>query len=184
MGELARNMSKVFLALLVLCAASALGSVQQRPRIYFRAGGQDLGIFYVGNHSLHLGGHVEEQPVDYEVLSGEGSNHEMMLDHAFEIRSADFQFRAKVAVFENHADDADKTAHPYVIYFKNLMIEDDAAGVQKQMELKHSDSGFIWIEAGHHTIQMTGAHHPFEIRTGEDKKLQFLVQLGDNEKDL
>merc|ERR1719345_503263 len=162
-------MSKVFLALLVLCAASTLGSVQQRPRIYFRAGGQDLGIFYVGNHSLHLGGHVEEQPVDYEVLSGvvragEGNNHEMMLDHAFEIRSADFQFRAKVAVFENHAD--------------------DAAGVQKQMELKHSDSGFIWIEAGHHTIQMTGAHHPFEIRTGEDKKLQFLVQLGDNEKDL
>merc|ERR1711957_763926 len=112
MGELARNMSKVFLALLVLCAASALGSVQQRPRIYFRAGGQDLGTFYVGNHSLHLGGHVEEQPVDYEVLSGvvragEGNNHEMMLDHAFEIRSADFQFRAKVAVFENHADDAD-----------------------------------------------------------------------------
>ena len=129
-----------------------------------------------------------EQPVDFEhfaglIKAGQGHNHEMMLDHAFEIRSVDMEFRAKVAIFANHHADMDTINYPYAIYFKNLMLETDSAGNPKQMELKHSSSGYLWLEAGHHDVQMTGPHHPFEIRN-RDKVLMATVQIGDNEQEL
>ena len=77
----------------------------------------------------------------------------------------------------------DTNNYPYAIYFKNLMLETDQAGNPKQMELKHSTSGYLWLEAGHHDVQMTGPHHPFEIRD-RDKVLMLTVQIGDNEQEL
>merc|ERR1711865_894956 len=168
------------LPVLLLLASSAV--LAARPKIFFQAGEQDIGIFYVGNHSLALAGQVNEQAVDYESFvgmlpAGKGQNHEFMLDHAFEIRSADFKFRAKVVVFKTHDNEMELTSFPYSIVFKNLMLERTEDGLNsKPMELKHSSSGYQWIESGHHFVQATGPHHPFELRN-RDKQLMVTIQL-------
>lgn len=169
-----------------LLSASVLAEPQSdgpKVRIKFEAGPNPIGIFFVGNQTKAFKGHTQQaeymaggfsEAGDYEALAAvlpanADLDHEMFLHHAFVIRSDDFKFRAKVAVFPNE-DQPDKW--PYVMYFKNLMTENPP----KQLELKHSSSGYLWIPPTQHIAHRTGTHHTFEVRD-QEKELIFKVTL-------
>merc|ERR1719356_2159114 len=122
----------------------------------FRTERETMGVYYMGNETLLRDG--TEVP-DYEVLklilppmSHKAQN--CKFDHSFVIRSADFSFRMKVFVQANK-EDVDR---PYRITFKNLAFEGDP------VELKHSSSGFIWINQGEQVTHITDHMHPFTFR--------------------
>merc|ERR1712166_14671 len=180
--------SLVLAAVFLLSAPSVL-AFAERPStgpkvgIKFEAGPNPIGIFYVGNQTEAFQGLTQKPEYmsggfsehgDYEALAGvipaNGDlDQKMFLHHAFVVRSDDFKFRAKVAVFPNE-EQSDKW--PYVMYFKNLMTENPP----KQMELKHSSSGYLWIPPTQHIAHRTGTHHTFEVRD-QEKELIFKVTL-------
>merc|ERR1719326_1009482 len=80
-------------------------------------------------------------------------------DHAeFVIRSLDMKFRAKIQVNKNQDPKTNK-AHPFEFTFKNLMMEDEY-----QFELKHSNSGYVWILPNTKVTHMTDHSHRFDLR--------------------
>lgn len=50
---------------------------------------------------------------------------------------------------------------PYKLGFMNLMHEGG------KVELKHSTSGFVWLDSGEHIEHMTDVRHEFELRNLE-----------------
>ena len=83
------------------------------------------------------------------------------LDHAFILRTRDMQYRVKVSVFKNvDAGDGEFSGHPFRIEFKNLRVEDP----EQTVELKHSTSGFHWIEPGSEVAHQTDGLHTFELK--------------------
>lgn len=85
-------------------------------------------------------------------------------------RSQDFHTRVLVK-FHAAPEEPD---NPYRMSFFNLAFGD--RGGDKSVELKHSTSGFIWIEGGHVVSHYTGENHIFTIRNGALKDV-FSVKL-------
>ena len=78
---------------------------------------------------------------------------------AFVIRSADMTTRARITVNLSSADDADRK---YTLKIVNLAMEDRSGPYP--LEVKHSDSGFLWIDPSEYMEHQTGENHPFEVR--------------------
>jgi hypothetical protein len=89
---------------------------------------------------------------------GEKAPVEVNVNSAFALRSTDMQFRAMI-VADLNPDPATKKVHPWKLCVFNTMLEPGAV-----IELKHSRSGFVWIEEGHHVCQVTDHSHNFELR--------------------
>jgi len=141
--------------------------------VIFKAKKMSLGVYFVGNATLHNEG--LERP-DYEILKLViPQNSEMAstsrFDHAFVVRGSDFKFRVKVIVTENtdKKTEGDKIVHPYEFTIKNIAFRGDP------VELKHSSSGFIWIEGGKQVTHMTDPFHEFTLRDGEKDELLSIV---------
>jgi hypothetical protein len=64
-----------------------------------------------------------------------------------------------VRIVINPSEDKDR---PYIVTFYNLALGD--RGGSKAVELKHSTSGYIWIEPGERVAHLTDFQHPFTIR--------------------
>ena len=152
---------------------------------------RSISVFH--NHALIARIFQDAQPADYEIFSGLIPGGETMrrvttLDHAFELRSVDMQFRVRVAVTANHQEAGDPHIYPYIIHIKNLMLEETSGvantpdGLSKPIELKHGASGYLWIEPGDATAQRTGAQHTFELRT-RNHELMLTITLGDTYTD-
>jgi hypothetical protein len=60
-----------------------------------------------------------------------------------------------------HTDDR----QPYKVSFYNLMTEETGEDV----ELKHHDEGYLWIERGHAVTHSAGLGHTFELRDVEKR---------------
>jgi len=100
--------------------------------------------------------YVYEKLVD--VLMPEYMNsHVFYFGSAFVLRSEDMTTRVKVFI-----DKSDDATRPYRITIVNLSADDD----KPQVELKHSKSGYVWIEGTHSVTHDTDKLHPFEIRDG------------------
>jgi len=184
--------SLVLAAVFLLSAPSVL-AFAERPStgpkvgIKFEAGPNPIGIFYVGNQTEAFQGLTQKPEYmsggfsehgDYEALAGvipaNGDlDQKMFLHHAFVVRSDDFKFRAKVAVFPNE-DLEDKRGQkwPYILYFKNLMNENPP----KPMEIKHGSSGYLWVPPTQHIAHRTDTHHTFEVRD-QEREAVFKVTL-------
>lgn len=62
----------------------------------------------------------------------------------------------------------------YKLSFYNLAYGD--RGGEKPVELKHSNSGYIWIEGGHHVTHWTSENHPFTFYD-VNKKIVYSVKV-------
>merc|ERR1712007_15659 len=89
-------------------------------------------------------------------------------NHTFIVRSTDMKFRAKV-VAQLNRDTETNLHYKYILTFKNIMNEG------KAMELKHSSSGYLWLEPGQQTKHRTDAYHDFELRDN-DRQPMFSVE--------
>jgi hypothetical protein len=157
-------------ALLLLLSAVALptatGALDEATALVsFSAGMQKLGVFFSGDLKSK-----DKQDPDFDLLlmtvdAGETKSQSSKSHHSFTVRSADMAFRAKITVYDNTGRDRDN--HPFKIAFKNLMLE--APG--KSIELKHSNSGFLWIEPGDEVTHNTDVNHEFELRDLEHDRV-------------
>lgn len=69
-------------------------------------------------------------------------------------------FRTRINVY--FVDERDTSLDtPYSMSFHNLASGDRGGSVP--VELKHSTSGYIWIEGGQHVSHFTAERHPFTI---------------------
>lgn len=138
-------------------------------------GRSPIGVFYLGNETERrmfdpdAADPTKRSIADFQMLQnvlhrGEYATHKTHFHHAFELRTADFQFRAKVTIYKNYHPEI---AHlPYVIMFKNLMSELHD-GVPPYIELKHSNTGYIWIESEGEVAHATDADHYYELRNSD-----------------
>merc|ERR1712232_1405543 len=92
---------------------------------------------------------------------------------SFALRSTDMKFRAYITADVN--DDKKSVAElPWKLCFMNPMQEG-------AFELKHSNSGYVWIEPGSHVCHSTDHTHPFELRDRE--KVNVAIVTIKNPKD-
>eukprot|EP00617_Octactis_speculum_P025068 CAMPEP_0185746722 /NCGR_PEP_ID=MMETSP1174-20130828/5344_1 /TAXON_ID=35687 /ORGANISM="Dictyocha speculum, Strain CCMP1381" /LENGTH=186 /DNA_ID=CAMNT_0028421581 /DNA_START=44 /DNA_END=604 /DNA_ORIENTATION=+ len=138
-----------------------------------------LGVLFVGNETqrrlinYEVASAEELSLRDFELLSdvlhrGEYSTHKTHFHHAFELRTADFQFRAKVVIYKNfHAE----VGHlPYIIMFKNLMSE-SSGGTPAFIELRHSNTGYVWLHPEEEVAHASDAEHFYELRNVEHESI-------------
>lgn len=118
----------------------------------------DLGVYWGGAADLERP--LEARDYYYEKLvdtvpKEHFVSHETYVGHAFIIRSADFRIRIRVIVEQGQS-----AQRPFKLTFINLSADDE----DPQVELKHSSSGYVWIEGTEHVSHDTALHHPFDIR--------------------
>lgn len=70
--------------------------------------------------------------------------------------------------------------YPYQVTFYNLAIGDRNG--DKPIELKHGESGYLWIEGGHHASHLTGPIHKFTIRD-HNREDVFSISLAEAPKE-
>ena len=114
-----------------------------------------LGVFFTGNETSRRDTETVVDPekimmLDFEALTdvlepGQSTQHGTHFHHAFALRTSDFKFRAKVIVYPN-TDPELNPKLPYVISFRNVMSEMKDAETSMDIELKHSNTGFVWIK--------------------------------------
>lgn len=162
-------------AALVALAVSASPDSEKISISFENTGTSNLGVFYVGNETRKRlvnpdAMTAEDMPLaDYEMLTdvltrGEFSTHNTHYHHAFELRTADFGFRVKVVMYKNFHREA---AHlPYIIMFKNLALE-RVDNTPVFVELKHSNSGFVWILPAEEAAHASDANHFYELRNAD-----------------
>eukprot|EP00927_Polykrikos_kofoidii_P076901 TRINITY_DN73915_c0_g1_i1.p1 TRINITY_DN73915_c0_g1~~TRINITY_DN73915_c0_g1_i1.p1 ORF type:complete len:173 (-),score=26.97 TRINITY_DN73915_c0_g1_i1:60-578(-) len=144
-------------------AALFVGLAEGKGVIVFKAGNQQLGLYFKGRQDFADLGNVAEQPATYEYFLGVVSPHEEKTINfkdfdAFEIRAADMQTRMRIVTYAN-SDQATKFDQPYKLSFYNFMSEG------RNVELKLSkQGGYTWIEPGHVATQVTSTGHVFELR--------------------
>jgi hypothetical protein len=78
-------------------------------------------------------------------------------DTSLVLKSADFKTRVLVEFLSS----PDEPGNPYRMSFYNLALGDRTG--DDPVELKHSNSGYIWIEGGHMVSHFTSENHPFTI---------------------
>merc|ERR1711865_274978 len=145
-----------------LCSLIAMASAAQIDLRVENPGDATLGMFWNGdmNHveakdyTFKVQDYYFEQLVD-SVPPASFVRHNTFDGHAFTVRSSDFFHRIRVRV----ASTGDKT-RPWRLTFINLSNEDP-------VELKASDSSFVWIEPGQYVAHNTDTDHIFEIRNNK-----------------
>merc|ERR1711934_711382 len=141
----------------VLCAAADEADATQCV-IRIGAGDEELGVYYIGDGTADSG---YESLVDV-VQPGAAIAHTVAYGHSFVLRTSSHKYRVQVKVRAN--DEVEHQAnHPYKLGFLNLMHEGGKA------ELKHSSSGYMWLDSGEHIEHMTHVRHEFELRNLEHK---------------
>merc|ERR1712048_715439 len=98
-----------------------------------------------GQHSFALyeqGENAEQEHKHHITEPGKMTRINAIDKAAFTIRSVDMSFRAKFYVQKN-ADAKTKATYPWELTFQNLMMEEE-----NLFELKHSNSGYVWIQPG------------------------------------
>lgn len=169
----------LLLAAIALSFSSAFVEEDIVTITFDNLGRSPLGVFFVGNETERRSldpktATPEQTPImDFEMLTGvlpRGgyAAHKTHFHHAFELRSADFQFRAKVTIYKNFHEELKHL--PYIIMFKNLMSETHD-GTPSYMELKHSNTGFIWIEPEGEVAHGTDENHFYELRNAERESI-------------
>merc|ERR1712232_799009 len=167
--------------------ATAPFSVVAKVDIIFSAGETSIGIYYTGDEKVAQDGQVSKQSPDYEKYLGSApANGDLgqlaTFNSGFVVRSSDLKWRAKIVVWQN--TDNDKAGYPYLLTFKNIMLDDGTEhAANSQMELKHSTGGYVWIPPNEAVTHKTDAIHTFELRD-ESKKLRFKVFLKKGENEL
>lgn len=177
---MARALLQLF-AIIQFCPSSAFRFfVDEKVSIIFEnLGPSPLGIFYIGNETERRiynakTASPEQHPVlDYEALTevlyrGEFALHKTHFHHAFELRTSDFQFRTKVTVYKNFHKEIEHL--PYIIMFKNLMSE-TRDGIPAFVELKHSNTGYVWIAPEDEIAHGSDDEHQFELRNANRESI-------------
>merc|ERR1712232_353907 len=180
------TLSTCSLALAFMVASPPI-FVDAKVDIIFSAGETPIGVYYIGDEKLAQDGNVAKQSADYEKYLGSApANGDIgqlaTFNSAFVVRSSDFKWRAKIVVWQN--TDNDKAGYPYLLTFKNIMLDDGTEhAANSQMELKHSTGGYVWIPPNEAVTHKTDVIHTFELRD-ESKKLRFKVFLKKAENEL
>ena len=111
---------------------------------------------------------VFSQALSEVLFRGEFSLHKTYFHHAFELRTADFEFRTKVTVYKNFHKEIQHL--PYIIMFKNLMSE-NRNDMPAFIELKHSNTGYVWIAPEDEVAHGSDEEHLFELRNAERESI-------------
>jgi len=176
-------MARTTVALFLAACAFTASAASDKVSISFENTGRvPLGVFFVGNETDRR--MIDSQTMtsdqlavtDFELLTdvlnhNEWTVHKTHFHHAFELRSADFQFRVKVTVYKNYHHEV---AHlPYIIMFKNLMSEETDGG-PNSIELKHSNTGYVWIHPEFEEAHASDAEHFYELRNSDRESVAFI----------
>lgn len=143
------------LLLLALCGSAAADDFIHHAEVVFTNKAKTpMGLFVAQSPN--------DEPVAYErflkaIPAGESATERVYYDTRVTVRSADFKFRAAIALGNN--DGADAKVRPGRFTFYNLGMEDDHGPV----ELKHSTSGYVWLESGAKSVQDTDVNHEFTL---------------------
>lgn len=136
---------------LLLAGAFAVGA--SNVILEVRNDGYDnFGVFFVGDKQWDEPGVQLERLVAF-VPQGQTIYQSTHFQHGFVVRTSNMEIRMKVVIDEGENED-----YPFKISFFNLSHDDNAA-----IELKHGESGYIWIDGGNFITHMTGTHHQFTI---------------------
>jgi len=114
-----------------------------------------------GSHSFALyeiGETSEQETMQHVTEPGKMTRVDAQDYSEYVLRSSDMKFRVKIQVNKNQDAKTQKT-YPYELTFRNLMMEDEY-----QFELKHSNSGYVWILPDTKVSHMTDHSHIFELR--------------------
>jgi hypothetical protein len=125
-------------------------------------GSSTLGLYFAGDISTPNDREMLARDYYYEKLTDTIPpkymvTHNTHTTHGFIIRSADFLTRIRVHI---EASDDKSGKRPYKITFINLSADNENAAV----ELKHSNSGYVWIDGTQYVSHDTALDHMFEIR--------------------
>eukprot|EP00927_Polykrikos_kofoidii_P042314 TRINITY_DN361_c0_g1_i1.p1 TRINITY_DN361_c0_g1~~TRINITY_DN361_c0_g1_i1.p1 ORF type:complete len:193 (-),score=27.30 TRINITY_DN361_c0_g1_i1:61-579(-) len=155
---MASQMLLSFLAVLCLC----FGLAQGKGVVVFKAGEQQIGIYFRGRQDVADSGLTDQQPAAYEVFLGTVAPHEMFATQvndfdAFDIRAADMMARTRVITYTN-SDGKAKFDHPHKVSFRNIMQEG------AMVELEHGNKEYIWIQPGHQLTHATSPSAFFHLR--------------------
>ena len=134
-------------------------------------------------------GSSDESEVFLRVMKpGEYQSESIRLDASFVIRSADMRNRFRVKFGKNPEGENDPE-RPYSIQIVNLASSDREE--THPLELKHSNSGYEWIDPSQYSLHYTDVNHYFTVRDSanmafiamvihgplyDDETLQDLVQ--------
>ena len=105
-----------------------------------------------------LGEDSEQEHMHHLTEPGRMTRINAIDEGSFVVRSVDMRFRVKITVNTNK-DEKTKKTFPWELTFKNLMMEDEY-----QFELKHSNSGYVWVLPGTKVTHMTDHGHMFDLR--------------------
>mmetsp|Transcript_122819 Transcript_122819/g.333537 ORF Transcript_122819/g.333537 Transcript_122819/m.333537 type:complete len:177 (-) Transcript_122819:173-703(-) len=131
----------------------------------------------LGIHSFALYGVPDPSRMEHDTFwaitnPGEMAPVEVDANSSFVLRSTDMKFRTIISVDMNH-DLRTKASYPWKICFSNPMVDYGA-----KIELKHSTSGFNWIEEGQQLCQATDHSHDFELHDREKAPI-FTIKVRD-----
>ena len=100
-------------------------------------------------------------------------------EHSFSLRSSDMKFRVRVTIHDTLRNDPH--ARGFRITFHNLNHDGKPGSA---VELKHGNSGYIWIESGNEVTHTTDAHHHFILRDANKAEIADIVLMPPSKQDL
>jgi len=135
----------------------------------------DLGVHWEGDETA--GEHYEKLVA--VLKPGESVIQNTFHGHSFTLRASDQSFRVRVHIQAPLASDNDERA--YRITFNNL--NHDGVDGRSAVELKHSKSGYVWINAGNDVTHATDSHKHFTLNNYERNEVVDLMLIPPLEAD-
>ena len=121
-------------------------------------------------------GSSDDSEVLLRVLKpGEKQSESIRLNASFVIRSSDLRNRFRVK-FGKNPEGANDPERPFSIQIVNLASSDREE--THPLELKHSNSGYEWIDPSEYALHYTDINHYFTVRDSANKPLIAMVIHG------
>jgi hypothetical protein len=151
----ARRINKMaYLAALLLAVVAPAAAKDASPlRMRVKAHGKvSFGLFHVEDFN-----HKEQDKFWAITEPGKEAPVSLPANFSLRLQTTDLKYRAYIHA-DNNPDPEAVSTHPWSLCVMNPMHDDE------KIELKHSNTGYVWIEPGQMVCHITDHSHPFELR--------------------
>ena len=135
----------------------------------------DMGVIWEGDE--HAGENFEKLAAFLK--PGSSTVQSTFHEHSFSLRSSDMKFRVRVTIHDTLRNDPHSRS--FRITFHNLNHDGKPGSA---VELKHGNSGYIWIESGNEVTHATNPHHHFTLRDSNKADIVDIMLLPPPQRDL
>lgn len=128
-----------------------------------------------GSLRAYFGSSDESESLLRVMKPGDHQSESVRLDASFVIRSSDLRNRFRIK-FGNNPGFKDDPERPYSIQIVNLASADREE--THPLELKHSNSGYEWVDPSEYSLHYTDINHYFTVRDSANLPLLDIVIHG------